>query len=692
MNNLLYLKLKNKIIIDYKENQLDDIYIFSLLKNIESLGYTFSEQIIKILKTFSVGEIEEFHNRIVDDLKTILGTKFNFQPMYPNFPKQVMDANETELYLNATMHYLGDWFGVRILPKYTIESRESLKDNLKLKVITLGSIDDFNLIFTRLLKSKIAISEADKECIEWYIKNYQDNILKLFPDEIPLKENIAFIGAKLMKYTSVSEKFLKDSLKTSTDVLRLVTAISEGDVSLTENTKFKNIKKKDRRLILLLLENCKEITEDMIRHKEKWKRIGEKLHPFEYKSKFPKCFEAFDIIRNDKPFETFYSKVERFIREKDFDSLVSLLKKRPGEYARRLDTLIRLSKDSFEIISNFEQIADKISTPILLQMLNNFKFRNEKQDLRIFFPKGNISKVQAIENRLSNIDEGSRQKIVEICRKKLIDKFAKLKPLGKVYLDENLKNYTVPFALRSASKALKTISRGSQLDLPKGNTVRFFIWWKDGKGRTDIDLSAVALDQNHNFLTTIAYFNLKEMGGYHSGDITSAPEGASEFIDIDIEQFLRSGTRYIVMSINSFTQQPFCDLPECFAGFMIRQHPNSGEIYEPRTIENKFDVTANTKICIPMIIDLEVRKVIWTDISLTTNIGYNNNVLNNMSSIALMSKAMTSMRKTSLYDLFQLHIEARGERIEKKTDADFIFSVNDGITPLETEKIIADFL
>jgi len=104
---------------------------------------------------------------------------------------------------------------------------------------------------------------------------------------------------------------------------------------------------------------------------------------------------------------------------------------------------------------------------------------------------------------------------------------------------------------------------------------------KDGRDRTDLDLSALTLDHNSNFKTFIAYFNLKELGGYHSGDITSAPDGVSEFIDIEISKFLNTGIRYVLMSVNSYTNQPYCDLPICFAGFMIRQFPNSGEIYDP---------------------------------------------------------------------------------------------------------------
>ncbi|WP_439621947.1 hypothetical protein [Gemmata sp.] len=33
-----------------------------------------------------------------------------------------------------------------------------------------------------------------------------------------------------------------------------------------------------------------------------------------------------------------------------------------------------------------------------------------------------------------------------------------------------------------------------------------------------------------------------------------------------IAECTEKGVRYVVMCLNSFTNQPYCDLPECFAG------------------------------------------------------------------------------------------------------------------------------
>src|SRR5215207_3603799 len=115
-------------------------------------------------------------------------------------------------------------------------------------------------------------------------------------------------------------------------------------------------------------------------------------------------------------------------------------------------------------------------------------------------------------------------------------RFSKLPRLGRCYLDPELVNYLVPFSQRSAGKALRTLVRGSRLPLPEGSVVRFFLWWKNGSSRTDIDLSAALYDEDFKYLDVLSYYNLKNFGGHHSGDIVDAPQGAAEFIDLDIER------------------------------------------------------------------------------------------------------------------------------------------------------------
>ncbi|WP_261790808.1 TerD family protein [Fusobacterium pseudoperiodonticum] len=55
--------------------------------------------------------------------------------------------------------------------------------------------------------------------------------------------------------------------------------------------------------------------------------------------------------------------------------------------------------------------------------------------------------------------------------------------------------------------------------------------------RVDVDLSALTFDANLEFNDVVAYYNQKKSYFAFSGDITDAPEGALEYIDIlDLEK------------------------------------------------------------------------------------------------------------------------------------------------------------
>lgn len=740
--NEIYLRRKTKVLLNFPDHTLVENNVFMILtmmKNLESLGFIFSVNLLNALTELTNEQLEQFYNETVPVLKEMVGAHKQYSPMYPNFPKQVMKASDAELYANAMMHYLGDWVGLRILPAYEKKVRKPLDtSSVTYKVIDIGTTAEFKQIFTDLLSSKTSISEIDKADVEWFVKVYRedifgkkDQIKSLIPSEIPMKENVALLASLLLKYTSSPEKISR-YVKTATDVLRIAVGMSEGDVSLATACKFRNFKRSERRFLLQLVESLEafvdNIAEDMYRWRERWKRLAGKLHPHEHASMFPKACEAIDYaVSSEYKFATLNSKVEFALSKGQVRVAVGLLSNRAGDLARRLNILLEKSTTNTTaqaVLDAFENIADKISTPVLLQVMTYFKNRRSVPDLRVFFPKGTVAKIFAKENDLLKMPAWICNSVIGICRNTLIARFKELPSLGNVYLDETLKNYTVPFAQRSASKALKTISRGSKIQLPEGNTVRFFMWWKDmrkgtggyyGLERVDLDLSAMALDSNFNYVTDISYYNLREQGlGCHSGDITSAPKGACEFVDINIKKALQNGYRYIVMCVNSFTSQPYKDLPEAFAGVMIRNKSGKGgEIFDARTVENKFDLTADSRVAIPMIIDLETREVTWADLSFKQR-PVANNVWNNRSKLSLLAEAMVTMKKPNLYDLFELHALARGKEIIKSSDEKWefdsdpeelatvfsVFEVKSGIqslentviTPFDMDKIMAEYL
>lgn len=700
MNEIL-LRRKNKVIIK-KGNitEPNNQYIATIMANVGTLGYTFSKELFETLQTLTKEDLQKFYLELIPMLKTLVGADVVYKPMYPNFPKSVMEADYLDLYINAIIHY---WSYGTLYPVEKKNERLPLFEETKVKVIDLGTEDDLQDIFNNLCQSKTSISQTDKEDLEWIFKHMNVK----FPEEIPLKENVALIGKLYLEnYPLATSKDIQKYFKTATDVLRLITAMSDGDISLATNTKFRSFKRKERKLLLELLQGCGAIEEDMLRYKNKWIRVGERLHPSEYNEvQFGKVIVAFNKLRNNIKIETFSGKVTKAIETEDYKTALKLLQKRPGELARKLDQLLRNATDKNSVINTFKDVASEVSTPVLLQVKEHFAHRTEKLESRVFFPKGNLARCHCIENTLSDIDEKYCNAIVKICENALIEIYKSKDFLGNVYLSEEFKNYIVPFSQRSASKALKTIVRGSKLSIAENTkALRAFIWWTnmDNNSRVDIDLSAAIFDENWNYMEHVSYTNLRsdKYNSCHSGDITNGGSvdgnGVSEFLDIDIDSVVKYGARYVVYQVFSYTSQKYSDMPHAMFGWMSREDVNSGEIYEAKTVEQKMDLTSQSTVCIPVIFDCVNREVIWCDINLSlsgchSNYG-GNNLESNLYGVAATCYSMVNMSKPNLYDLIDLHVRARGLRVDNKEDADVIFDIEDGITPFDTEVFMGEYI
>ena len=705
VNQEIYLYRRNKVIPpieveDYK--QMSSEVLATAMKNLEYYGYTFSETLMEALSKTSKSLFLEWLEEINDILDGMVGFKEGMYPLFEDFPFSLMTSLESDTYLTSMKSYLSSG---ATLDKKQLKKHYPLLDNPKLKVIDLGSEDDFLSIFTNLLSSKTTISESDKETVNWFMSHPYIELSEIMPNEIPNKENLIFITIKMREF-GLSNKALLNKYKTATDVLRLAVALSDGDISLKEKTMFKSFKRSDRRLILSILESLSYIEEDMYRNKEQWIRLGEKLHPAEYKN-FTKVNKAFDKLRNNKYIKTFKRELEKHFANKDLEKVLFLLSKRPGEFARQLDRTLRLSIEldgtnedlpyTQLVMSAFKEVAENVETTVLLQLRQHLINRTKESDFRVFYPKGSMAKAYGIENLLPALSEDIVLEFVAICDVALISQYGEKEEMGKVFISEELKNYIVPMSQRTASKSLRAVARGSKFKIEEDkDIVRAFIYWKDGSKHAwgvDVDLSAVCYDEEFNYIEDISYYHLegKTINAKHSGDVRSAPKGASEYIDMSISNLLENNVKYVSFVINSFSDELFSELPECFAGFMSREDIKSGEVYEPKTVINKSDIASNSYQVIPMILDVENREMIWADLTVAKR-GQINNVANNKTALLYNLKSIVSTEKPNLYDLILLNVLGRGEVVGDKEEADIIFSVEEGITPYDSDIIIGEYL
>ena len=191
--------------------------------------------------------------------------------------------------------------------------------------------------------------------------------------------------------------------------------------------------------------------------------------------------------------------------------------------------------------------------------------------------------------------------------------------------------------------------------------------------------------------------DLKTNFATHSGDLVDAQHGGAEFIDVDIDKTLASGYRYAVMSVLVFSGPTFEEHKICYAGWMTRSKPSSNEIFDPKTVKQKIDLTCKSKKAIPVIFDLRERKAIWLDLSTgrgSDNLMVPNNVNTNKASLYdAVTAGMNLENKPTLFDLFDLHARARCKWItEDPEDADIKFGWDGDVKPTDTTAILSEYL
>ena len=757
--NTILLQRNLKLVIDPAEGPSSDqtIMVLTIAKNIEDLGFIFSQELFESLIHQPAHFLIDFYPWLISVLKEMVGAHVEHQPFYKNFPQQMGALSELDLLMNALIHY---WTDGRWEPEYVKVSRLPLRESKpQTAVIQLAQMADFHQIFSQMMRSKGSLSPGDQDLLRWYLKNSNpDHLAAQIPESIPSKEILGLVAAQLMECHPDRSDLIAGCFKTATDVLRFATALSGGDLSLSATTRYQSLCRFERRFILSLLDQCQYLEEDMGRYPEQWKRLGERLHPGDYSKIFPNVYHVFKKIRSGEKLASFHSAVEQALQQKDLERALSLLSQRPGELARRLDFLARtFPGQENKITACFQAVVEEISSRVLLQLMTHFKHRNADSASRSFFPKGDIAKVQVIENTLPDLPEPFCQEIVSIGEHALIHRFSEKEPLGIVYIDPILKDIMVPMTQRSSSRALKTFARGSKFDLGENcRALRAFIHWRNvvvsaaqtihsdlydasdqrtsfvesgelapiqdwravlqgaadrqapahhdpspaGNSfrqiRTDIDLSLGLYDENWEYIEHISYTNLSSdqfEGLYHSGDIVDAPEGASEFIDLDIGKMQQDRVRFAVFNVYSYTRQGFNEIPECFFGWMEREAINTGEIFEPKTVVNKIDLASPTTICLPVVFDLKLKQAVWLDVALRSHPRWVNNLEANRNNVVLISRSLMEMHKPNCYDLFKLHVRARGVLVDDPTEADITFgiSADADVTPFQVERILAEF-
>ncbi|MFU8853272.1 MXAN_6230/SCO0854 family RING domain-containing protein [Micromonospora sp. SL1-18] len=524
------------------------------------------------------------------------------------------------------------------------------------------------------------------------------------PDEVPVRETRALLLDRLLAGPvdpARAAALLDRYVTTATDVLRLLAVHDGGDSGLVEPPKRRTSPPRAvRRALLARLDalGLPALLADLPRHRNRWLAAAENLHPFEQPARHPEAATAFAVLRRttvapDSRLGRVVAKVvaayaslvrpaagrlraaspgartATALADGDLDTAVELLARRPGELLRRTVALAARGGDAEQLCAAVAVAARTVSPGVLIAALGAVRAATWPAGTRLFFPRGGRARLWAEPDRRPRLPATLGGALDDLLVTELRARAARLPRVEVALLDAALADLMAPFAERTASDTLVRLPRGSARPLPDDRRIRLFLHWTEPTGtRVDLDLSVAMIADDGGFVGWCDYTRLRfgDQAAVHSGDLTSAPAplGASEFVDLDVPALTRCGIRYVAMVVFSYNDVPFDEMTDAFAGVM--GDPGNGAPFEPKAVEQRFDLTGQVKIATPLLVDLRSRTLRWIDATMTGT-GGEHSVARYSRTLARLTVAadehFAAGRRVSLWELACWHAAERADTV-----------------------------
>ena len=409
-------------------------------------------------------------------------------------------------------------------------------------------------LYTALAASTTPLGEADLAILGELAVACMDDAQ---PAEVPVRENRAVLnGVRLVLGRPLV------AVDSTTDVLRLACHVSGGDVSLAAPARFRTFPRRERRVLLAALNDIVGTQPaklaDVPRYAERWKRLGERLHPHEY-AEWPHAQQVFAVARGERRVHTLAGRAEAAFRDGEVGRAAAVLSAAPGLLLRSADRLLRLAPASERaavvdavagalgsasgrvLCSLREHVGNRLTPATARMYVNRSRRAYVGADLRAPLPAELVAELAA------RLDAELSGRLPE--------------PALPIVVDPDVLDVALPLSGKAAEGGFAVLPRGSRAQV-SGEVLRFFTYWRQTARRTDYDLSVLLLDDDFHSAGQVSWTNYHHDGVVHSGDITEAPKGASEFIDVP----LTVGGTYVVPQVNIYSGESFDEVAESNVG------------------------------------------------------------------------------------------------------------------------------
>ena len=529
----------------------------------------------------------------------------------------------------------------------------------KLKELRLFTEEDIKRVYTTLLISATPLDATQRETLETLLSVYD------LPDgvSINMKETLMLVVKTLVANGRDDEA--AKLMKTPADVLRYLWFLKTGNVQVIEPKTLiahsrrlyyhmwgaldrgadasKEMKKKlqlkyDRKTCRMVAKwlngmniSSRQAAENMNPKRGMWVRMIRALRLGEYsrKSGFENLAELLDVFYKQE-YDTWQGKVDDARIHNDADTVIRMLKERPGLFARCLfATMLRFGKE--KTLSAFNDISHKFPARLLLALGNTAELYFSDHPTRlarpitggtVMIPANKLLALYSTEEKMDMVAA-----INELFKSSMERRFDSLQTGSKtMYIDNSL--YNIPISIGDRSATIQDTScalMGTRFPI-EGDNIRLFMQW--GKGldaqHMDMDLSCmIALPDNK--VSECAYYCLETKGAKHSGDIRFIPEmvGTAEYIELSMPELIDAGARYVTFTCNAYSVGTLS--PNLVVGWMDSIHPmkiseKNGVAYDPSCVQHMVRISENniSKGLVFGVLDVEKREIIWLEMPFTS--------------------------------------------------------------------------
>lgn len=643
------------------------------------VGFKASGELMEYVSKLHPATAHDITSNIIETVKELVGDNVEHNTYFKEFPKNVPDTlefwaqcigdallnPETARQVSSTI-YAG-YVNLLDLPKYgkyqhtyeeMLEAHEKFIPSIKNRkiIIHLGKTlaEEAAELYNSLAASTVPLNPSDREALKILAEVCLNDTQ---PENIPMRENKAIVNSVRLNN---NKKLLVD---TPMDILRLAVALSNGDVTLEKPTKFISLPHSKRKDLLkaldAIIKKSPAKLSDIAQYSERWKRLSEKLHPYTYSHRYKNAIEVFSVARGDNKISSLLVRFEDALGKGHINAAIDILTNAPGLFIRNVDRLLTvISDNNIGLLKTaLDNTKHQVSGRVLLSLAEHLNNRMLPSDNKARIFANRKGTAYTVKEERKALNKKTVAPIVGSLLLEIVDRLS----WNNILVDKTVLNLALPLSNKQTADGFKIMPRGSTMPVAN-ERLRFFCYWKQKKQRTDYDLSVILLNNQFNIIGQVSYTNLKNGDIVHSGDLTEAPKGASEFIDINLPSLHKDCT-YIVPEVNIYSGERFAEAEESYFGFMEHDEEQKSKPFEPATVQMKSDMRGNGRVALPLVFMRQNNAWVAKWINLYSNGRPNfNRVESNHITTGLLAQTMVERRFMTIGKLIEL-LQLRGAKI-----------------------------